>query len=108
MRIPGMLPPIAGVLSLRYPTDPFSFSRRSALRAVRKVRVMAHQRPSVFTALAVVGAVVVICAQAAPRAAQAPSRPVLSAGRTASAVGDDEQRAFLKQYCAACHSDRAK
>ena len=71
----------------------------------------AHERPSVFTALAVVCAVVVTSAQAGPRTppAQASSRPAQPSARTApSAIGDDEQRAFLKQYCAACHSDRAK
>jgi len=26
MRIPGMLPPIAGVVRVLYPTDPFGFS----------------------------------------------------------------------------------
>src|SRR5688572_26008188 len=82
---------------------------------------------SIATALAVVGAVVVTCAQTGPRtppaqspeatsqrrtpvsAAQAPPRPVRALVPAApSAIGDDEQRAFLGQYCASCHSDRAK
>jgi mono/diheme cytochrome c family protein len=62
-------------------------------------------------ALAVVGAVAVTFAQTAPgpprpvrASTPAPARPEQSRG----GISDDEQRAFLKQYCVACHGDRAR
>jgi len=48
-------------------------------------------------------------AQTAPRAPQAPA-PVRAAAATpaAPALSADEQRAFLNQYCAGCHSEKMK
>jgi mono/diheme cytochrome c family protein len=48
-------------------------------------------------------------AQTAPRAPQAPA-PVRAAAATPAAptISADEQRAFLNQYCAGCHSEKMK
>ena len=48
-------------------------------------------------------------AQTAPRAPQAPA-PVRAAAATPAAptISADEQRAFLTQYCAGCHSEKMK
>ena len=84
---------------------------------------------SAATVVAIAGAVLVTYAQAGRQAPAAPSQPA-AAPRTAApatpatptavprpvrasapaqpVVSDDEQRAFLKQYCMACHSERAK
>ena len=82
-------------------------------------------RRSATTAVAILGAVLVTYAQSGQRApgANVPSAagtrpatpapsPVPRLARTAApavpAISDDEQRAFFKQYCMTCHSERAK
>jgi hypothetical protein len=81
---------------------------------------------SAATVVAIAGAVLVTYAQAGRQAPAAPSQPTAApraaapatpaaaprlaraSAPTQSGVTDDEQRAFLKQYCMACHSERAK
>ena len=81
---------------------------------------------STASVLAIVGAVFVTYAQAGRQAPAPPSQPATGTRATAPApaasaprlvrasvpaqpvVSDDEQRAFFKTYCMACHSERAK
>src|SRR5688500_14356695 len=105
-----------------YPIDLIAFVAEVCLGDVFQSML----KRSAATVVAVACAVLVTYAQAGRQLPAAPPQPTLDPRAAAPAtpaaaprlvrasapaqpaVSDDEQRAFFKQYCMVCHSERAK